>query len=167
MLELKKQNIMNFKTEFAHYHINCDKFKHKDVALLLNAINESRLNQDIKLNSYGIISFNVDDVAHKYPNIEFDDCGGESSWNKNKTNCIVFDLPQTEKNNIYNKLFLYHSVNNKTGCYGWIAYNTKTKYTTQKFFIEHDIMSLMTRLNIFFYNIKRVDFFNKRLSKAV
>jgi hypothetical protein len=157
---------MNLKTEFAHYHFNCDKFKHKDVALLLNAIKESRLNQDMILNSYGIISF--DDESHKYPNIEFEDGVGESSWNKNKTNCIVFDLSQTEKNNIYNKLFLFHTIkDNKSGCYGWIAYNTKTKYMTQKFFIEHDIMSLMTRLNIFFYNIKRADFFNKRLSKAV
>lgn len=150
----------SIKTEFTHCYFNCDTFKQKETTILLNSISGSRLNNDMKLSGYGMISFDEEnDKPHRYPEIKFaNDDGTPIQWNRKGINCIVFDLICTDKNHVYDKLFLYHT-NSKNGqgvWYGWIAYNMKTREKTHRFFVDHDTQDLLVSLNRFLYHINTV-----------
>ncbi len=152
--------VVKINTEFTHFYFNCDNFKQKDTTILLNTIAGGRLMNDMKFSGYGLITFDEEnDLPHRYPEIRFlNDDGTPMQWNRKGTNCIVFDLPQTDKNDVYDKLFLYHT-NSKNGqgvWYGWVAYNTKTKVKSHRFFVDHDTQDLMVALNRFFYRINTV-----------
>ena len=145
-------------TSFVYCYFNCDTFKQKDASLLLYMISNSRLIDDMKFYGYGIIKFDEElDKPHRYPEICFgNEDGTPIEWNRRGINCIVFDLPVTSKNTEWDKLFLYHT-NSHTGqgqWYGWVAYNSKQKRSSHRFFIDHDNMDLMNALNRFFYHIK-------------
>ena len=53
----------SIKTEFTHCYFNCDTFKQKETTILLNSISGSRLNNDMKLSGYGMISFDEENIS--------------------------------------------------------------------------------------------------------
>lgn len=133
----------NYRFEFLRYNFNVDKFNKKQAFILTKLITNSRLNKEVKFNSYGIITFDENDKQNKYPNIEL---VGEI-YNK-KVNCLVFDLCESmNNNNVYNKLFIYQTTGPNIGNYGYLLYNDETQKYTHKFFIEYEYDSLMKSLN--------------------
>lgn len=160
----------NYKAnvEFIHCYFNCDNFKPKETALLLNAINGSRLVSDMRFEGYGMISFDEDsDSAHRYPEIIYANENGTPIESRRCPNCLVFNLISTVKNTEYDKLFLYHT-NGKNGkgvWYGWVAYNTETGKYSHRFFVDHDTQDLLMAFNRFLNNINKVEHFRQHLAE--
>ena len=159
-----------FNTEFTHCYFTCNTFKQKEANTLQWLICGKQLSNDIRFNGYGIISFDeTNDACHRYPEIKIaNDDGTPIVFNSRTTNCLVFDLPNTEKNPKYDKLFLYHTTakNGQGVWYGWVAYNTVTQERLHKVFIDHDIQDLLLSLSVFFNNINRYEFLKNHLKQS-
>lgn len=155
--------------EFFQYHFNCDTFRKRDIAIILNTITGCRLNDDMKFAGYGIITFDEEnDTAHRFPRIRFaNDDGTQIKETARGINCLVFDLPVTYKNNTFDKLYLYHTIgtNKKGTWYGWVAYNTETEKTSHRFFVDHDLNDLMIELNRFFSRINQHNHYDELLKQ--
>lgn len=133
----------DYSFEFFRFNFNTDKFNRRHALIIKNLVSNSRLKDELVFNSFGLITYNDEDKQHRYPNIEI--LGSE--FNK-KTNCIIFDLKESVKNNnYYNKLFLYHSSGPNIGNYGYVLYNTETGKYVHKYFIDYEYESLMCSIN--------------------
>ena len=75
------------------YYLDISNIKQKHYYTITNIIGQSRLGQYMKLNSVGHMYFEEDDNKHHFPKVELLD-----QFNRNKVNCIIFDLPYNEKN---------------------------------------------------------------------
>lgn len=166
---------MKVKLEFVHCYHNCDPFKQKEATMLIDAIQRSRLADDMWFRGYGNIVFDESDESHRYPVIAYTDDNGEyMGWSRKNANCLVYELPKTGNNNngkkdpLYDRLFLYHT-NSRSGqgqWYGYIAYNTETREQYHKFFIDHEGTDILTGLNRFFYSIPIMNRNRRLLEKA-
>ena len=146
------------KIELIHYYQAIDPWKQKDVSYINTLIGSTRLISDMNFAGYGEIKFNEEDTKHAYAIIEM--LEDPYTFNKKKTTCLVYDLKETKNNpKKYDKLFLYQTLGSSGNglWYSWIAYNTKTKKSTQKTFVSYDSQDLMQALNKFFIHIGFVD----------
>lgn len=162
----------SIKAEFTHHFFNCDNFRQKDAAMLIYSIDNSRLTDDMKHYGYGHIAFDESDDQHRYPEITYKDKNGNPlQFSTKNGNCIVFSLPQTKKNEDYDTLFLYHTNSAAPGqrqgmWYGWLAYDSRTKQTSHRFFVDHDLHDLMIELNRFFIRLKKVKHYEELLKES-
>lgn len=134
------------KLKFWHQYINCNNFKSKQVTPLRKTIEASRLSVNLKFRSYGNISFESDDVKHKYPIVnELED------FHRTKTNCIIYDI--VDNNGMFDKLFLYQTFNSKGNLsfFGYVMLNEKTNKMWHKYFIEAEDDALCRDLNKSFW----------------
>lgn len=151
----------NYRFEFWRWNFDCDNFKKKNAAIIINMIKGSRLNFDMVFESYGHIEFDEEDTSHRYPNIiHLDD------FNRTKTNCLIYNLNDTYKNpSKYNKCFIYHTAGPQEGNYGYVFYNTETGEMMHKYFISHEFDYLCVKLNESFNTLFRepiYDFYAKK-----
>lgn len=124
----------SYSFEFWIWHFNCDNFNQKHSSILLSMINNGRLSRYMTFSSYGTITFAPEDTRHKYPTIT-----ELENFSRNKTNCLIFNLTENEKNqNVYNKLFIYHSNGLQHDFYGYVFYNTETGKMIHKYFVSHE-----------------------------
>lgn len=153
------EKIYNF--EFWRWNFDCDNFKKKQATLIINMIKGSRLQSDMVFDSYGHIAFDNEDVCHKRPNISYLD-----DFNKSKTNCLIYNLNETVKNQgKYDKCFIYHSAGPTDGNYGYVFYNTETGEMMHKYFIDHEFDALCVKLNESFNSLFKApiyDFFARK-----
>ena len=147
--------------EFELYYLRINNIKQKYYNIISNIIRGSRLNEYMLLECPGHMYFEEDDNIHRYPKIET-----LEQFNRNKVNCMVYSLPFNEKNDeLYDKLFIYYSDNAKTFYYGFIAYNTKTKQSSNRYLITGDYNDLTKALNEFFnrlYTTEIYDYYSKK-----
>ena len=144
------------QAEFVHCYFNCDTFKQKEIDYLNFLISTTRLNDYFSFGGYATISFDEEDTAHRYPLVStLDDNGEKLPWGRRTTNCIVYDMKRTGKNDTYDKLFLYHTCShNGAGIwYGWLLWDAKNKIIKHRFFISHDQQDLMQAMNRMIYHI--------------
>lgn len=147
-------NKYNF--EFWRWHFNCDNFNQKHASIILSIISQGRLHRFMRFSSYGNITFDNNDEGHRYPFIE-----ELESFNRNKTNCLIFDLTNNEKNDgRFNKLFLYHSNGSQHSFYGYVFYNTENKEITHKYFVDHEYDELCMALTKSFNTLLLSKVFN-------
>lgn len=144
------------QAKFVHCYFNCDVFKQKEIQYLTTLIHTTRLAEYMSFDGYGTISFDEEDAPHRFPLIStLDENGQKLDWSRKNTNCLVFNMKRTGKNNKYDKLFLYHtcSHNGNGVWYGWIAWDSKNHEMSHRFFVSHDPMDLMQALNRMIYHI--------------
>ena len=144
------------QAKFTHCYFNCDPFKQKEIAHLNALISGSRLINYLTFDGYASITFDEDDAPHRYPLIStLDDNGEKLDWSRKTTNCLVFNFIKTGKNDMYDKIFLYHtcSHNGNGVWYGWIAWDSKSHKMSHRFFVNHDPQDLMQALNRMIYHI--------------
>jgi len=166
-----KSNFSNnvLKTEFVHCYFNCDPFKQKDIAHINMLINTTRLHDYMGFNCYANISFDESDRGNRFPIISMVDENGEQyQWSRKTTNCLVYDMKRHDKNDRYDKLFLYQTcASNGSGIwYGWIAWDSKTNRTSHRFFVIHEYQDLMQALNRMIYNIPELNKHEKLFEQA-
>ena len=142
--------------QFVHCYFNCDSFKQRDIAKLNSFIGSTRLNNYLQFDGYANISFDEEDKAHRYPVISMlDDNGNKYDWSRKLTNCLVYNIARVDKNDRYDKIFLYQtcSHNGNGVWYGWLAWDSKNKKVSHRFFIDHDYQDLLQALNRMIYHI--------------
>ena len=150
-----------YNFEFWRWNFNCDNFKQRPAQILLNTIIGSRLINDMSFESYGHIEFAAEDTSHRYPEISYLD-----AYTRSKTNCLIFDLKETDKNrNYYDKCFIYHSTSTQDGNYGYVFYNTETKEMVHKYFIVHEDDELCRKLTESFYTLMNKPIIDKYVEK--
>lgn len=131
-----------YNFEFKRWDFPCDNFKQKQALIIINTISGGRLMNDMVFDGYGHIEFNEEDVKHRYPIISYLD-----SYNRNKTNCLIYNLKNTQRNQgYYDKCFIYHSAGKQEGNYGYVFYNSETGDVSHKYFIEHEYDVLCVKL---------------------
>lgn len=131
-----------YKFEFQQYNFSCDNFKQKQALIIINTIAGSRLNNDMIFSGYGHIEFEETDTKNRYPIVSYIDV-----YNRNKANCLIYDLKNTKKNQgYYDKCFIYHTIGSKEGNYGYVLYNSKTGDLSHKYFIDHEYDTLCIKL---------------------
>lgn len=147
-------NKYNF--EFWRWHFNCDNFNQKHSSILLSIISNGRLGRYMTFSSYATITFAEEDTAHKYPTIT-----ELENFSRNKTNCLIFDLSESEKNqNVYDKLFIYHSNGSQHDFYGYVLYNTETKKMMHKYFVTHEYDELCIALTKTLNTLEKSSLYN-------
>lgn len=151
-------NKYNFK--FWRWYFRCDNFNVKQSSIILCAISQGRLNDFMKFSSYGNITFNDGDKHNELFVEELE------SFSRNKTNCLIFNLPYNEKNDgRFNKLFLYQSNGTQHSFYGYLFYNTETKEILHKYCVDHEYDELCIALTKSFNTFslsKLFNFYRKR-----
>jgi hypothetical protein len=147
-------NKYNF--EFWRWHFNCDNFNQKHSSILLSIISNGRLGRYMTFGSYATITFDEEDTAHRYPTIT-----ELENFSRNKTNCLIFDLTENEKNqNVYDKLFIYHSNGSQHDFYGYVLYNTETKKMMHKYFVTHEYDELCIALTKTLNTLEKSSLYN-------
>lgn len=150
---------------FAQPYFTCDTFKQKEIAYLNRVIGEC-FKDYLTFNGYATISFNEDDAQHNYPVVTTVNGDGKPlEWSRKGTNCLVYDFHRTGKNDMYDKLYLYHTCyRNGTGIwYGWLLWDKNTGRMTHKYCISHDSTDLLQAISYMIQNIPGV----KRIDKAL
>ena len=150
------ENKMDFNNlEFNMYYLPVTNFKQKNYLVLINVISQSRLYEYMEFVGPAHMYFDELDNKHAFPKII-----GYDSYNRNKTNCLIYKLPYNEKNDeLYDYLFIYYSEMGKEPYYGYLAYNEKTGKCSHKFLISGDMNDLLKSLNEFFNNLFRLDIY--------
>lgn len=135
---------MNYDFDLDVHYIEFDNFRQKQVTMLKYIIGGSRLMFDMKFNCYATVTFDNDDTHHLHPHIT-----ETETFNRLKTNCLVYDMPVTSANKgYYNKCFIYQSIGPKgNGFYGYLLYNTESKKLNHVYYIEREEGALCRRLN--------------------
>lgn len=121
---------MEYKLKFNMPYINCDNYKEKELLNFIGIINGSRVGLLLTGYKYANLKFDDKDNKHEYPIItELD------SFSRSKTNCIIFNI---SKNNKYDKIFIYQTLNKENPYYGILAFNEETQKCTHIYNIEYD-----------------------------
>lgn len=152
----------NYDFELSMCHPMISTFKEKIARIIINTIGGSRLNKNMKFESFGKIEFNEDDINEKHPFITTMD-----QFNRVKTNCLIYNLPVNNTNNgFYDKCFVYYHTSSKDIVnYGYIFYNSKTNDVLHDYYIEPSYDELMKHLNQSFNSFERrdiIEFYSKK-----
>lgn len=147
-------NMKQYKFEFTRWHFNYDNFKQKNLNILRNTVEQSRLGYDLKFDSYGNLSFEEEDTILRYPIVSL-----LEEYNRNKTNCLVYNINDITKG--YNKLFIIQYIGKIESHYGLIFYNEETNDFYHKFFVNYDVSDLCIDITKSFHTFE----FNKKLKK--
>lgn len=144
-------------------HIMPTNIKEKTANMLISIITKSRLGQMMSFNSFARMDFDDEkDSLEMHPIVSLQD-----SFNRLKTNCIVFNVFNNDINdNKYNMCFVYHHSSAKDIInYGYIMYNSKTQKSYHCFYIEPEYDEITRHLIQFFYSLKEksiFDFYSKK-----
>lgn len=132
----------NYKLKFNWCYIDCNNFKEKELILLRNTIACTRISNDITFYKYANISFDENDKKHETPIVtEFD------NFTRSKTNAIIFDMKNTEKNpGKFNKCIIYQHIMKNDGFYGFVFYNTETGRYNHIYNITNDRNELLVNI---------------------
>jgi len=153
-----------YKFEFQRWNFPCDNFKQKQALIIINTIAGGRLSNDMTFSGYGHIEFEETDTKNRYPIVSYLD-----AYNRNKTNCLIYDLKDTHKNQgYYDKCFIYHTVGRQEGNYGYVLYNSETGNLLHKYFIEHEYDTLCIKLTESFnllYKLPKIKYYNENHNK--
>lgn len=115
---MEQRKVYNLKATLLNV-INSN-FKLKSVENLINLIGKGRLNNQVKFSKYGLITYDENDTKNKFPIVtELD------AFNRNKTNCIIYDITDKDVKKYYNKMFIYKTIVKET-VYGFYLLNTET-----------------------------------------
>lgn len=144
-----------YNIKFDFWNINVDPIKEKEANKIIWILSQSRHVKDISFINYGEISFDVDDDKHWNPIVE-----EQNSFNRRKSSCMIFDIHLTKGTNYYDKLFLYHSNNKRTGNWGYVLYNSETNKSKHVYFIYDDLDDLITHINKALNSMMRNDNFS-------
>lgn len=132
----------SYDIELNTFYINYNNFKQKQVYNIQQVLGNSHLNLQMKFSSFALISFDKDDVKHKFMHIS-----ETENFNRIKTNCLVYDLLPTDINpGYYDKCFIYNDNGGRTGFYGYILLNTKTGRIDHVYNIEKESIEICKRL---------------------
>lgn len=154
-----------YKFEFSRWHFNYDNFKQKNLTILRNTIEQSRLSDELRFYSYANLSFDEEDNLLKYPIVSILD-----EYNRNKTNCIVYDILNKDLENIFNKLFIIQYIGKIESHYGLIFYNDITNKFFHNFCINYDLSDLCININKSFATFKfneNIKEYNKENNKNI
>ena len=143
-------------------HLNITKFKEKDVYILTQTINGSRLGiNHLKFLSYGYISFNEDDKRLNNAIVTPVD-----KFNRLKVNCVIFDMPFNPQNDgYYDKLFIFSDSAHEE-YYNYVMYNSETGKQIHKFLIDKQIDILLQTLTREFHTLYNADIYDFYLKKG-
>jgi len=151
-----------YKPEMQLLYLDIAKIKEKDLFILKNTIDGSRLNDEhLRFNSFANISFADDDKKHQFGIIV-----PYASYNRLKVNCLIYDLKENVQNNgQYDKLFVFTTKGD--GNYlSYIMYNTKTNVSSHKFLIENQADYLLQSLNRDFFIMLKSDVYQFYIDKG-
>lgn len=145
---------MQKKFEFTHCFFDCSPFKLKELEKINYVLSGLTLGKEMQFLGYANISFDEEDKQHRYPTITWDDSTKE--YSRRNTNCLVYDVKMSSRNETFDKLFLYQTVrNNSVVWYGYIIYSTEGDAYSHKFFIEPTYSDLFININTYLNSVKR------------
>lgn len=144
----------SYNIKFNMPYIEADTLKQKHYSILLSLIGNSRLQEFMKFDGPGLITFAEDDTKHWNPIVT-----RMEKYNRLKTNCLIYTLPENPNNmGYYDKLFIYWTAGSKISYYGYVMYNTNTGKNEHIYFIDDNYNDLTRCLNQSFNAL-----FNKEL----
>ena len=117
-------------------------FKESEVSNIISLVSPSRIGRCMRFKCYGNASFNEEDTKHKFVTIK-----ELNSFERKKSNVVVFEVIDEDCKNVFTELFLYHNITTTQSSYGLLSYNSKTHKITHKIQIDNDSYDLMIALN--------------------
>lgn len=130
-----------YNLEFTHLYLDVVNFKQKQVSLLQGCISGGRLNDFMRFESYGYMSFDENDHKHQFPIVQLMD-----KFNRLKCNCLIYKLSRNSHNNgNFDKCFIYQTWG-KNNNYGFVFYNSKTHEMSNRCLLENAYDSLCIKL---------------------
>lgn len=155
---MKKYNL-----KFIFSYIECNNFKEKELILLRNFVSGCRLGREIKFSHYANVTFDENDTKHDFPIVT-----EIESFTRGKTNGIVFDMENTSLNNgVFTKCFVYQTLFNNSGAYGYILFNDETNEITHSFNIEYDANELVKHIYTSITSINKRPMLKEMLAKSL
>lgn len=154
-----------YQIDFSLPYMVVENLKQKDYLNVIGIITGTRLGEFVKLIGPGVISYDTGDMQRIHPIVTLLD-----KFNRNKTNCIVFDLPINYKNfGYYDKLFIYYVGNNKSGGFGLVIYNSKTNKSISYNNIGKEYDDITRKLNqlVNFWQTKDLYKYSQKKSDAL
>lgn len=153
----------NYNLKFIFSYIECNNFKEKDLILLRNFISGCRLGREIKFSHYANVTFDENDKKHDFPIVT-----EIESFTRGKTNGVVFDMENTSLNNgVFTKCFIYQTLFNNSGAYGYILFNDETNEITHSFNIEYDANELVKHIYTSITSINKRPMLKEMLAKSL
>lgn len=134
--------------KFQYGKFNYATFKQKEIFILRNIFEYSRLSDGAKFEGYTTMLFDeVNDPKHIYPKFNV-----FTEFDRKNTHGLVYDITDIPYNvgNQYDKLIIYHYLG-KLSFYGFVLYNSETKVSSNTFIIEHNETSLFSRISYSFH----------------
>lgn len=111
-----------YQIEFNLPYTTVARLKQKEYYNIVGIICHTRLQEFVRLIGPGFITYDENDKKRQHVTVDVLD-----KFNRNVTNCIVFDLPFNCKNfGYFDKLFVYYCGNDKSGGFNLVIYNSKT-----------------------------------------
>lgn len=132
--------------ELQRWNFPFHNFKQKAAEILINSVHSTNFPYDVKFSSYASLTFKPEDKQLRYPHIE-----EIESFNRLKTNCIVFDV-DTPK---YNKLFITQYIGRIVEYYGYMMYNTETGVFYHRYLMPYDIGDLCIDIKKVFWTVRK------------
>ena len=131
-----------YNLEFTHLYLDIVNFKQKQVSLLQGCIFGGSLNDFMRFESYGYISFDDNDHKHQFPNVQLMD-----RFTRLKCNCLIYKLSHNSHNNgIFDKCFIYQTWGKNNNYYGFLFYNSKTHEMSNRCLLDDAYDSLCIKL---------------------
>lgn len=121
-------------------------FKQRAAEILINSVHSTMFSSDVKFSCYASLTFKSEDKQLRYPHIE-----ELESFNRLKTNCIVFDVDNPK----YNKLFITQYNGRTVEYYGYMMYNTETGVFHHRYFVPFDMGDLCIDIKKLFFSVQK------------
>ncbi len=131
-------------------------FKLKDTQKILDVINTGRLKNFITFESFGMITYDEDDIKLEYAHVTKMD-----KFNRLRTNVMIFNVRQSDWNNgVYDKLYIIKQNNDKNPTFSYIFQNTETNVCSMMPAIDYEFDRLAQNLTKSFNIIKKKEMFD-------
>ena len=121
-------------------------FKQRAAEILINSVHSTMFSSDVKFSCYASLTFKPEDKQLRYPHIE-----ELESFNRLKTNCIVFDVDNPK----YNKLFITQYNGRTVEYYGYMMHNTETGVFHHRYFVPFDLGDLCIDIKKLFFSVQK------------
>lgn len=142
-------------------HLEFSHFKDKEMRILMSTISSCRIGEEISFNQYGHITYN-DTIGTK---IHLDEMGDH--YDKNLTNCLIYDIVPSSYNKDYTKLFIYQSIGKEISNYGFIMLDEKNNKEIEVHTLEYSDDILIHRITEYMHKIPTYtkDYWDKKMNK--
>jgi hypothetical protein len=137
-----------YKFNFNVNYMRCDNFKQNHTYIIRNIIEKSRLGYSINFHGYGNTTFDKNDTKLQEPTVEI-----INEFNRNKTNCLCYNIIDPKYSNIYDKLFIFQYIGKNDSYYGFVLYNTETGKYSHKYCINYDDSDLCIAITKGFHTL--------------